>query len=246
MIHVIFDFDEVIGHFYELSALFHDITSQRRLSKEERLDILETLVTTYPTSNCIRPGIVDLLRTLAQLRNLGYCRLGVYTNNNGGRTWVDHMTSVLDRIVGDVIFDNIVYEYDASRLRTTSEKTYPDLLRCINADACDHIVFIDDLIHPKMVTQGVTYIHVSKYEYTIPPAILQMIHQINGIPYRPEYRPRGNISPSKYQSHGEALKSLVLNEIYRYHCPRFLRNSRGLGTGGVGTNPARSRSGKHI
>ena len=221
MIYVMFDFDEVIGHFYELSGLFHDITSRRRMSKEERLDVLEALVTTQPTSNCIRPGIVDLLVVLAALRNQGYCRIGIYTNNNGGRTWVDHMAGALDRVVGDAVFDHIVYEYGASRLRTTSEKTYSDLLRCINARNDDHIVFVDDLIHPKMVTRGVTYIHVSKYEYTIPASVLKMIRQINGIPHRPEYRPpRNGLSASKYRSHGEVIKALVLKEVYRHNCLR--------------------------
>ena len=219
MIHVIFDFDEVIGNFYELSALFHEITSRRRLSGEERLDILEALLTTHPTSNCIRPGIVGLFEVLVALRNQGYCLIGIYTNNNGGRAWVDHVVGVLDRVVGEPIFDNVVYEYGASRLRTTPEKTYPDLLRCINARADDHIVFVDDLIHPKMVTRGVTYIHVSKYEYTIPAPVLQMIYKINSIQHRPEYRPPAAIGLHRYKEHGETLQTLVLREIYRYHCP---------------------------
>ena len=53
-------------------------------------------------------------------------------------------------------------------LRTSHDKSYDDLIRCISCQTEHKICFIDDVHHEKMVHDSVYYINVKPYTYMLP------------------------------------------------------------------------------
>ena len=52
-------------------------------------------------------------------------------------------------------------------LRTSHDKSYDDLIRCINCQTEHKICFVDDVHHTKMVHDSVYYINVKPYVYML-------------------------------------------------------------------------------
>jgi hypothetical protein len=175
---VVFDFDETLGCFQELSDLSQAIANNRRreLKPHEYADLLETL------PNYMRPGIIKELGRLYHMRRtrMPFLKIMIYTNNMGGRKWVDDVSSALELLVKrevrakgakDRLFDQIIYAYSVNgvhleKKRSSHEKKYVDFLACTNYRPSTKVIFVDDILHQGMLlTPHVKYLHVPAYKW---------------------------------------------------------------------------------
>ena len=158
---IVFDLDETLGSFSDLSLLWQAILpfTNDSAAFRELLDL-------YP--EFLRPGIFPILEYLRHKKRAGLCsNIFLYTNNQGSREWVDLIVDYFNsKIPG--LFDRVVCAFKIGnqrieQLRTTNSKTYSDLIRCTmlpkNAEMC----FIDNMYHPRMAHDRVYYIQPKSY-----------------------------------------------------------------------------------
>ena len=213
MIHVVFDLDETLGHFSQLSEIVNNLARNRAGKPIE----LATKLLHGEMRPFIRPGILELLRELNWYRNRDLCKTVIYTNNDGGASWVDSIVGALSYILRAPVFDEVIYAYNVSP-RTTQEKTYGDLRALANVRPADHVIFIDDVHHPGMNVRGVTYIKVSPYVRTMSRSVVAQKLERHGISRgfsTSVLESRKPVDSAEYESHGRVLRDLVMGEVYR-------------------------------
>jgi len=168
---VVFDLDETLGHFGQLSMLWFSLQDESNVKLTE--PDFYRLMDLYP--EVLRPNILRILKYLDEKKENGECsRVLIYTNNNGEKKWPLMIKRYLEYKVGDRLFDRTIAAYKArghqiEPLRTTYDKTYNDLMRCGRLPQNCEICFVDDLVHPKMQRGNVFYINIPKYEYEYRP-----------------------------------------------------------------------------
>jgi hypothetical protein len=97
----------------------------------------------------------------------------VYTNNNGGRRWVDLLVSYFNHKMRCKVIDNVIHAFKINGelvepKRTTHEKTMSDFLNCTQLPSNVEVCFVDDLHHAQMFQDNVLYIRIKPYVYVIP------------------------------------------------------------------------------
>ncbi len=169
---VVFDLDETLGHFGQLSMLWFNIQDETNVKLTE--PDFYRLMDLYP--EVLRPNIIKILKYLDKKKESGECsRVLIYTNNNGEKKWPLMIKRYLEYKIGSRLFDRTIAAYKAhghqiEPLRTTYNKTYNDLMRCGRLPQHCEICFVDDLVHPQMQRQNVFYIHIPRYEYEFSPS----------------------------------------------------------------------------
>ena len=164
---VVFDLDETLGHFEDLS-IFWDLINQVVGKHTERdfIDILDL------NKNLIRPGILKVLNYVKEKRNKHQCaKVVLYTNNNGPLKWATLIIKYFESKCG-IKFDKIIGGYQVNNIRnggcrTSYLKSEKDLLRCSNMPAGTQICFIDDKNHMYMQSNNIYNITVEPYVYVI-------------------------------------------------------------------------------
>ena len=164
---VVFDLDETLGHFEDLS-IFWDLINQVVGKHTERdfIDILDL------NKNLIRPGILKVLNYVKEKRNKHQCaKVVLYTNNNGPLKWVNLILKYFEKKCG-IKFDKIIGGYQVNNIRnggcrTSYLKSEKDLLRCSNMPDGTQICFIDDKNHMYMQSNNIYNITVEPYVYVI-------------------------------------------------------------------------------
>ena len=164
---VVFDLDETLGHFEDLS-IFWDLINQVVGKHTERdfIDILDL------NRNLIRPGILKVLNYVKEKRNKHQCaKVVLYTNNNGPLKWATLILKYFENKCG-IKFDKIIGGYQVNNIRnggcrTSYLKSEKDLLRCSNMPDGTQICFIDDKNHMYMQTDNIYNITVDPYVYVI-------------------------------------------------------------------------------
>lgn len=217
MIYVAFDFDETLGHFSQLSQIIYMIQRNSKMP-EYNPRIIASLLSSIPMQKYIRPGIINLLKELVILRRKNICKLVIYTNNSGGKRWVNDVINGFSIIIGiPKLFDNIIYEYRVNQCRTTWEKTYIDFLACVDGKYTDHTIFIDDAYHPKMNTQFVTYIKISPYIYHLSHYDLKKFFDSYGLKINLEQIDNHRTTPEderkQHENHTVEIKKLIYKSI---------------------------------
>tara|TARA_B100000795_G_scaffold269766_3_gene260300 strand:- start:7066 stop:7782 length:717 start_codon:yes stop_codon:yes gene_type:complete len=163
---VVFDLDETIGHFVQVSELDYKIrkSSGKDISKDEFYKILDM----FP--NVFRPNMLNIFKYLSKIKKKEKIKIMIYTNNTGCRMWVNRIKSYIEKQIGHKIFDRVIcaWKYDNKILeknRTGYDKKYLDLLRCGHLKKKDKIIFLDDSFYEKMMNPNLTYLHVIPYHY---------------------------------------------------------------------------------
>ena len=158
---VVFDLDETLGHFGQLSMLWFNLQDETNVKLTE--PDFYRLMDLYP--EVLRPNILNVLKC---------SRVLIYTNNNGEKKWPLMIKRYLEYKIGNRLFDRTIAAYRArghqiEPLRTTHDKTYNDLMRCGRLPQQCEICFVDDLVHPKMQRGNVFYINIPKYQHEYHP-----------------------------------------------------------------------------
>jgi hypothetical protein len=168
---VVFDLDETLGHFGQLSMLWFNLQDETNVKLTE--PDFYRLMDLYP--EVLRPNILNVLKYLDEKKESGECsRVLIYTNNNGEKKWPLMIKRYLEYKIGNRLFDRTIAAYRArghqiEPLRTTHDKTYNDLMRCGRLPQQCEICFVDDLVHPKMQRGNVFYINIPKYQHEYHP-----------------------------------------------------------------------------
>jgi hypothetical protein len=122
----------------------------------------------------LRYGILVILEFIYFKKLKRKCdKIFIYTNNQCNIEWVNRIIDFISSKIpiiqkGVPLFDKIVYAFKINNKiieteRTTSKKTYGDLIKCTMLSKKTEICFIDDTHHPKMVHNKIYYIQPFMY-----------------------------------------------------------------------------------
>ena len=166
---VVFDLDETLGCFIEISIFWNALEKYygHNLFSDKFFEILNI----FP--DFFRPNILNILDFIHKKKISKKCnKIIIYTNNQGGKSWVKMISDFFDKKLGYTVFDNIIgaYKINGKQIepnRTSHEKSVEDLISCTGIPADSEICFIDDLYHPLMDKENVSYINIKPYNYSI-------------------------------------------------------------------------------
>lgn len=166
---VVFDLDETIGNFTELSIFWEALNkySSDTLSHEDFFKLLDT----FP--EFLRPNINNILKYLIKQKRNNKCdSIMIYTNNQGNKKWITMITKYFDYKLQEQTFDKIISAFKVrgkqiELCRTSHDKSVSDLFRCTKIPENTQICFIDDQLHPLMKHDNVYYINVKPYKFSL-------------------------------------------------------------------------------
>lgn len=167
---VVFDLDETLGSFSQLSVLKDVIENynQKKITQNEFNKLLEI------NPEFIRPGIISILKYIVQKRKQGKCyKIMIYTNNQGPKEWTEFISNYFSYKIGENVFDQIIAAFKINGkqiepMRTSHDKSYNDFINCTKLPRNTQVFFVDDVQHPKMETDNVYYINIKPYHYKPP------------------------------------------------------------------------------
>ena len=182
----------------------------------------------------LRPKILKLLKYLKNQKKKQNCqKVVIYTNNVGPNEWVNTIKGYLEYKLKGSLFDKIIRAYKIDNIqiepkRTTYDKTYEDLIRCMNVDEIKHVCFIDDQKHPMIDDQRVESLHIPPYfkdykSYDIITRLLnspfknsftdinEMIHFISD-----------NYHTEKYFNNNDVMYNVIDDDILTHHLNNLL------------------------
>jgi len=172
--YIVFDVDETLGYFSQFGAFMDALSFYYKDFSISIFEKFNEILDLYP--EFIRTNMIDILKYINHKKNQGTCSgIFIYTNNQGPRTWVQHIAKYFEYKVSGgegQLFDKIIGAYKINGKvieigRTSQNKTYDDLLRitCISQNL--EICFVEDLNHPDMRNPKVLYLNVKPYVKTI-------------------------------------------------------------------------------
>ena len=172
---VVFDFDETLGYFVQLSIFLDCINKYLKselklpeLSQDQFNDLLDL----YP--EFLRPNIVAILNYLKYKKESKCCnKLMIYTNNQGPKKWANLIISYFETKLKHKLFDQVIsaFKINGKQIeicRTSHEKSHKDFIRCTKLPNTAEICFLDDNYYPQMSHKNVYYINIKPYIHDLP------------------------------------------------------------------------------
>lgn len=177
--YIIFDVDETLGYFSQLGSFIDAISFYNKDFSGSVFERFNEILDLFP--EFVRPKMIEILKYIYEKKVNGTCSgVFIYTNNQGPRSWVQHIAKYFDYKVGNVerndnnatLFDKIIAAYMINGKivepgRTSQNKTYDDLLRITGISPHSEVCFVDDLNHPEMRHENVLYLNVKPYVKTL-------------------------------------------------------------------------------
>jgi hypothetical protein len=166
---VVFDLDETLGYFTELSYFIHAVEKvlQQPITQDEFNHILDIF------QEFLRPNIFKILTYLKHKKMKSKkIQVMIYTNNQGPKTWTVQIKNYFEKKIHYPLFDQIIaaFKVNGTRLemcRTTHKKTVSDFLNCTHLPIGTKICFLDDRYHEQMDGEDVFYINVKPYTFSM-------------------------------------------------------------------------------
>jgi len=179
--YIVFDVDETLGYFSQLGSFIDALSFYNKDFSGSVFERFNEILDLFP--EFVRPKMIETLKYVYEKKVSGTCSgLFIYTNNQGPRSWVQHIAKYFDYKVGNVerndrndganLFDKIIAAYMINGKvvepgRTSQNKTYADLLRITGISPHSEVCFVDDLNHPDMRHENVLYLNVKPYVKTL-------------------------------------------------------------------------------
>ena len=165
----VFDLDKTMGYFTQVAIFIEGIEHYigRKLKKTEMYKIFDL----YP--EIFRPDMMKIFKYLKKIKQkLKYTKVIIYTNNVGPKSWVYDIKNYIEKKIKYKLFDRTIAAWKVGdkvyeKCRTGYDKKYVDLLKCGNLSKTDKIIFLDDMVHPDMKNENVTYLHLKGYKHDI-------------------------------------------------------------------------------
>ncbi len=166
---VVFDLDETLGYFTEISIFWDALESfyGKKLTNNYFFELLDV----FP--EFFRPEIFIILNMINNKKKRNICNESyIYTNNQGPKSWTKMINDYFNYKLGFKTFNGIIGAYIVQGKiiepkRTSHDKSVKDLISCTNIPETSEICFIDDLYHPLMDKDNVNYIHIKPYKYNL-------------------------------------------------------------------------------
>ena len=166
---VVFDLDETIGHFIQFGIFINLI--ENYIGKELTSSQQQKILHLYP--ELFRPGMMRIFKYLKK-RQHSNIKILIYTNNIGPKSWVMMIKNYIEKQVGGKLFNKIIAGYRLGfygkiqeHSRTTTDKTYEDLLKAGKLSPNAKIIFFDDQWHSRMEDEHIEYIRLNPYDITL-------------------------------------------------------------------------------
>jgi hypothetical protein len=165
---VVFDMDETLGHFVQLGALYDVL--EHIYDKPMSQSYFNQLIELYP--NMLRPNILQILNYVKTKKQNKKCsNVYIYTNNQGPKSWGNHIRKYFESKLSYSLFDDIIGAYKIRGIlnderRSTNKKTFDDLQSITKIDGTTKICFLDDQYHKNMIHPNIFYIYLPDYRYT--------------------------------------------------------------------------------
>lgn len=171
---VVFDLDETLGYFTQFGILWDSIVIYAKSKNNEALSQSDFDDTLDLFPEVIRPNIINILAYLKDRKNANNChKMMVYTNNNGPREWAHKIIRYFENKIKYNLIDQVIAAFKVNGEpievgRTTTSKTYDDLVRCSKIPPNAEICFLDDTLYPGMTNDKVYYINIKPYFHDLP------------------------------------------------------------------------------
>jgi hypothetical protein len=178
--YIVFDVDETLGYFSQLGSFIDAISFYNKDFSGSVFERFNENLDLFP--EFVRPKMIETLKYIHEKKVNGTCSgVFIYTNNQGPRSWVQHIAKYFNYKVGGLerkhnetnqLFDKIIAAYMINGKviepgRTSQNKTYDDLLRITGISHQAEVCFVDDLNHPGMRHENVLYLNVKPYVKTL-------------------------------------------------------------------------------
>jgi hypothetical protein len=179
--YIVFDVDETLGYFSQLGSFIDALSFYKKVLSGSVFERFNEILDLFP--EFVRPKMIEILKYIHEKKVSGTCSgLFIYTNNQGPRSWVQHIAKYFDYKVSNIerndrnngisLFDKIIAAYMINGKviepgRTSQNKTYDDLLRITGISNQAEVCFVDDLNHPDMRHENVLYLNVKPYVKTL-------------------------------------------------------------------------------
>jgi len=167
---IVFDLDETLGSFGDLYVLWKGIQNVF-----PEFNAFDDLLNLYP--EFIRYGMFQILNYIQDKKKMIKClKLYIYTNNQCSKEWVLNISNYFKKKLKiaqeEELFDKIIYAFKINKEvveinRTTTSKTYSDLIRCAVLSKNTEICFIDDTKYNKMIHDKVYFIQPKPYVHHV-------------------------------------------------------------------------------
>ena len=165
---VIFDMDETLGHFYQISGLWYAIKDTNpRATKQDFFDLMDCF------QECLRIHIEKILKYLKEAKAKGKIRrVIIFTNNQGPKSWSNLIKDYLNYKMNTKLIDKVVGAYKIGNKqiephRTSHVKKYSDILKAAKISKSAKLCFVDDQEHGGMKHRNIFYIKPSVYSITL-------------------------------------------------------------------------------
>ena len=169
--YIVFDMDETLGCFQILYTLFYYINSYRNSLNLLNINFYQKSYILDKFPYFFRINIWNILQKIAKLQEKNKnINCVMYTNNNGGLEWPLFIKNYINFKLEKNLFSQVIPIHKIDNrviepLRTTNDKTYDDICRCLNIPTTSRICFIDDREHIKMYNTNIYYIKIQEYNY---------------------------------------------------------------------------------
>lgn len=164
---IVFDLDDTLGHFVQLSKLDWILTNAR--GKVVKRNHFNEILDLFPL--VFRPRVFEMMEFLKRemMRHMDI-QVMIYTNNTGCKMWVHRIKSYIEKKIKYKLFNRVIcgWKYDGNIIepnRTGYDKKYSDLIKCGHLHKNDEILFLDDQYHPYMIHPKIKYLHLERYVY---------------------------------------------------------------------------------
>jgi len=169
---IVFDLDETIGSFGDLDILWRGLLEYTTINTyfvfNNTQENFNELLELYP--EFLRYGILNILDFLYYKKVKGECdKVCIYTNNRLQKQWTNMIIQYLENKQNvDGLFDDYICAFKINKQiidprRTTNNKTYNELIRCLLVPRKTEICFIDNTHYDKMKNDKVYYIQPKAY-----------------------------------------------------------------------------------
>ena len=169
---IVFDLDETIGSFGDLDILWRGLLEYAIMNNyftfNDTQENFNELFDLYP--EFLRYGILNILDFLYYKKVKGECdKVYIYTNNQLQKQWTNMIIQYLENKQNvEGLFDDFICAFKINKQiidprRTTNNKTYNELIRCLLVPKKTEICFIDNTYYGKMKNEKVYYIQPKPY-----------------------------------------------------------------------------------
>jgi hypothetical protein len=213
---VVFDLDETLGYFTQLSIFWDSLSNYvKNINKKLSQNDFNNILDLFP--EFLRPNIINILTYLKKKKQSNSCyKMIIYTNNNGSKEWSNLIKNFFEDKMKYKLIDQIIsaYKINGKQIeicRTTYDKTHKDFIKCTKLPPHSEICFLDDTFYPKMSNDNIYYINVKPYYYDL---------QFN---YMIDTFINSNIG-KKWIKEENFFKQFMLNKIKSYQYQIIIKN----------------------